>query len=299
MSTVAVRAAEEPFSFVAELKRSPGWILLILSVLALYAQMLGALTVEWWDNPDYSHGLLVPFAIAYLLYEKRSVFATLPVKPSWFGLVVIAGSQVINLVGFLGAEFFLQRFSFIIFVAGLLLYLAGWRHLWEGSFALLLLALAIPLPAIVFNVVALPLQLIASSWAESFLRVCQIPVFREGNILILPQQTLNVTEACSGIRSLMSLISLGVMLAYFLPFKFWVRALFVVTTIPIALVANAFRVGGTGILAQSFGEKAAQGFFHTFSGWLVFVFAFSVLLLEVTLLQRFLGKTPKGEKNEA
>src|SRR5438105_75718 len=138
MSTVAVRAAEEPFSIAAELKRSPGWILLIVSALALYGQMLGALAVEWWDNPDYSHGLLVPFAVAYLLYEKRSVFADLPVKPSWFGLVVIAGSQVINLVGFLGAEFFLQRFSFIVFVAGLLLYLGGWKHLWESSFALLL-----------------------------------------------------------------------------------------------------------------------------------------------------------------
>src|SRR4029077_13035369 len=105
-------------------------------------------------------------------------------------------------------------------------------------------------------------------------------------ILMLSQQTLNVAEACSGIRSLMSLLTLGVMIAYFLPLKWWLRSLFVMTTIPIALVANAFRVGGTGVLGRWFGEAAAQGFFHTFSGWIVFVSAFGVLILEVTLLMR-------------
>src|SRR4051812_22257543 len=150
MSTVAVRAAEEPFSIARELKRSPGWVILILAVAALYGQVLLALAMEWWQNPDYSHGLLVPFAVAYLLYEKRQVFLALSPRPSWLGLLVIAGSQMVNLVGFLGAEFFLQRFSFIIFIAGMLLFLYGWRTLWETSFALLLLALAIPLPVIIF-----------------------------------------------------------------------------------------------------------------------------------------------------
>jgi exosortase len=251
------------------------------------------LAKEWWTNPDYSHGLLIPFAIGYLIYEKRELLVSLELKPSWFGLVVIVASQCINVVGFLGAEYFLQRSSFVMLIAGLILFFAGWQHLRETAFMLILLELAIPLPVLIFNLVALPLQLIASSWAESFLRVCQIPVLREGNLLVLAQQTLNVTEACSGIRSLMSLITLGLMLAYFLPFKWIIRIAFVLTTIPIAIVANAFRVGGTGVLATYFGEKAAQGFFHTFSGWLVFVFAFVVLLGEVAILHRFFAPKEK------
>jgi exosortase len=297
MSTAAVTVRNDSLAFVKQAAKSPAWVLVIISVLWIYAKVLAGLATEWWQNPDYSHGLLVPFAIAYLLYEKRKTFSSMPLRLSWFGLVVIMASQVINLVGFLGAEYFLQRSSFVLLIAGLILFFAGWEHLRETVFMLLLLELAIPLPVLVFNIVALPLQLIASSWAESFLRVCQIPVLREGNLLVLAQQTLNVTEACSGIRSLMSLITLGLMLAYFLPFRWMVRVAFVLTTIPIAIIANAFRVGGTGILATYFGEKAAQGFFHTFSGWLVFVFAFAVLLGEVALMHRFLGKGKRA--NEA
>ena len=296
MSTVAVSVREESTSFVRNLAKSPAWLLLIAGVAVIYAKTLVGLATEWWVNPDYSHGLLIPFAIAYLIYEKRDMFAKLPIRPSWVGLFVIVISQFINLVGFLGAEFFLQRTSFVVLLAGLILFLAGWAHLRESAFALLLLLLAVPLPAIVFNIVALPLQLIASSWAESFLQVCRIPVLREGNLLVLAQQTLNVTEACSGIRSLMSLITLGLMIAYFLPFRWMIRVAFVLTTIPIAIVANAFRVGGTGVLATYFGQKAAQGFFHTFSGWLVFVFAFIVLLGEVSLFYRFFGKVKKSHE---
>ena len=290
MSTAAVSMRNDSLAFIKQVAKSPAWLLVIAGMLWIYGKVLVELVLEWWQNPDYSHGLLVPFAIAYLVYEKRNTFNSMPVRPSWFGLVLIVASQLINLVGFLGAEYFLQRSSFVLLLAGFILFFGGWQHLRECVFMLLLLELAIPLPVLIFNIVALPLQLIASSWAESFLRVCQIPVLREGNLLVLAQQTLNVTEACSGIRSLMSLITLGLMLAYFLPFRWMVRVAFVLTTIPIAIIANAFRVGGTGLLATYFGEKAAQGFFHTFSGWLVFVFAFVVLLGEVLLMHRFLSK---------
>jgi len=273
-------------SLASRVNASREWILLGLATVFLYGGTLLALCVAWWKNPDYSHGLLLPLALAYLLYEKRERLKNLTAAPKWWGLVIIVVSQFVNLVGFLGAEFFLQRFSFLMFLAGLVLFLWGPKHLWHVSFALVLLFFAIPLPALIFNAVSLPLQLIASSWAETFLRVCQIPVYREGNILVLAHETLNVAEACSGIRSLMSLITLGVMIAYFLPFRSWLRLLFVLSTIPIALVANAFRIAGTGMLGRWFGEAAAQGFFHTFSGWLVFVVAFAFLILEVTLLMR-------------
>jgi exosortase len=266
------------------------WFALLGAMLLVYAKTLAGLFGDWWENPDYSHGLLLPFAFAYIAYQKRETLAAIPVKPHWLGAVLILGSQAINLVGFLGAEFFLQRFSFLLFLAGAILFLFGFKHLWQSAFALVLLFLAIPLPSIIFNAVSLPLQLIASDWAESLLRACSIPVFREGNILVLSTQTLNVTEACSGIRSLMSLITLGVMLAYFLPFRWWIRALFVATTIPIALVANSFRVAGTGILGKFFGDAAAQGFFHTFSGWIVFVSAFAVLFGEVMILTKWRKK---------
>lgn len=294
MSTATVTMQEESSTLLKQLSSSPGWLLILAGTAWIYGRVLMDLAKEWWVNPDYSHGLLIPFAIGYLIYEKRSALASLPLRPSWFGVVVIVVSQCINVIGFLGAEFFLQRTSFVLLIAGLVLFFGGWQYLRETAFMLLLFELAIPLPVLIFNLVALPLQLIASSWAESFLRVCQIPVLREGNLLYLSQQTLNVTEACSGIRSLMSLITLGLMLAYFLPFRWMVRVAFVLTTVPIAIIANAFRVGGTGILATYFGDKAAQGFFHTFSGWLVFVFAFFVLLGEVALFHRVFGDKQKG-----
>jgi exosortase len=287
MSGTAVRPAEAPYAFaLRDLK--PTWqvSLLFLATALVYAGTVKSLVIDWWRNPDYSHGLLLPFALAYILLQKREKLRAMPFRPAWFGMGVIVVSQVINLVGYLGAEFFLQRFSLLVFLAGLIVFLWGPAHLGESAFALVLLFFAIPLPALIFNAVSLPLQFIASSWAENFLRACQIPVYREGNVLMLSQQTLNVAEACSGIRSLMSLITLGVMIAYFLPFKWWLRAFFVLTTIPVALVANAFRVGGTGVLGRWFGDAAAQGFFHTFSGWLVFVSAFGFLILEVTLLMR-------------
>lgn len=269
------------------------WWWLVAAFAVVYGQILSVLVQEWWTNDDYSHGFLIPFALAYLLYEKREELLSIPIAPSVFGFVVVLASQIVLIVGFLGAEFFLQRVSMVMFLGGLILFFWGWRMFAETAFGLVLILLAIPLPAIIFNAIALPLQLLASSWAESFLRVCQIPVYRDGNILQLSQQLLNVTEACSGIRSLMSLVTLATMLAYFLPMRWWARIAFILTSVPVALAANAFRVAGTGLLARWFGQRAAEGFFHSFSGWLVFVFAFAVLLAELLLLQRFAAPRKK------
>lgn len=271
------------------------WWWLLAAFVLVYGQILADLVREWWTNDDYSHGFLVPLAVAYLLYEKRHELAEIPAGTSWFGFIAVLLSQVVLLVGFLGAEYFLQRTSMVLFIGGVVLFLKGWRYLGAVFFGLVLILLAIPLPAIIFNAVALPLQLLASSWAESFLRVCQIPVYRDGNVLQLSSQLLNVTEACSGIRSLMSLVTLAMMLAYFLPMRWWARLAFIATSVPIALAANAFRVGGTGLMARWFGQEAAEGFFHSFSGWVVFVVAFVILLGELMLLQRLAGNRSKSE----
>lgn len=268
--------------------------LLLFATLLLYARTIAGLVHEWWVNPDYSHGLLVPFAVAYLLYRKKDQLAKLPVRPAALGIAIILFSQMLNLLGALGAEFFLQRFSLLLFLAGGVLFLCGWKHLRQTSFALFLLLLAIPLPAIIFNMLALPLQFIASTWAEGVLRFCSIPVYRDGNVLTLANQILNVSEACSGIRSLMSLFTLAVMIAYFLRGQWWWRALFVASSVPIAIVANSIRVAGTGVLTLWFGPAAAEGFYHAFSGWVIFLIAFAVLSAESMALQRWVVNRAPG-----
>jgi exosortase len=271
------------------------WILLATTVV-LYAPTLAYLFHDWWHNPDYSHGFFIPPIAAFFLWRKRGVLRGLPVRPANFGLLVVLGSQVIFLVGYLGAEPFLQRVSLLVLVAGVTLYLRGWRMLGEISFALLLLLLAIPLPAIIFNSVAMPLQLVASSLAERLLDLFRIPVFRDGNLLEIRNQTLNVTEACSGIRSLATLVTGGVIVGYFLPARWWLRPVFVLSSIPIAIGVNALRVAGTGVLAEAWGEKWAEGFLHLFSGWVVFVFASCLLLGERQLLQRCFGEIGNREQ---
>jgi exosortase len=259
---------------------------LIVTAAAVYATTLPGLVMEWWTNDDYSHGLLLPFVVGYLVFEKRKTWSTLPMQGSWWGLVLILLSQFVQIVGFLGAEFFLQRSSFVLLIAGIVLFVLGWEFLKEVSFILIMVFLTIPLPAIIFNAVALPLQLLASKFSEMVLTMLNIPIFREGNILQLPNLTLSVAEACSGIRSLMSLITLGVMMAYFLSGHWWMRACMIASTVPLAIGANVFRVAATGVLARYYGEKASTGFFHTFSGWVIFVIAFVVLTIELRLMNR-------------
>ncbi len=263
-----------------------GWFLWA-AVLLLYAPTLSYLFYAWWDNAEYSHGFFIPPIAAFFLWRKRRLLRELPVQPVNFGLWVGLGSQVIFLVGYLGAEPFLQRVSFLLLAAGAVLYLRGWRMLREISFVLFLLLLAIPLPAIIFNSVAMPLQLMASSLAERLLDLFRIPVFRDGNLLQIKGQTLNVTEACSGIRSLATLLTGGVIVGYSLPARWWLRPVFVLSSIPIALGVNALRVAGTGVLAEAWGEKWATGFLHLFSGWVVFIFASCLLLAERQLLQHW------------
>jgi exosortase len=262
---------------------------LVAVIGVLYGPTLVNLCKDWLHNPDYSHGFFIPPIAAAYLWQKRFTLRSLPTKPANSGLLVALLSQGIFILGFLGADLFLERISFLVLVTGVILYVFGWRTLQQASFVLLLLLLTIPLPRVVFNSVAGPLQLAASSMAERVLDVLGIPVLRDGNLLHLSTQTLSITEACSGIRSLATLVTGGVVVAYFLPVRWWVRTVFVLSSIPIALGVNALRVAGTGVLGQAWGEKWASGFLHLFSGWVVFVFACCLLLGEHRLLQRWFG----------
>jgi len=263
--------------------------LLVVAFGVVYRDVLTKLVYDWQHDDNYSHGfLIVPIAV-YFAWERRQRLMTATRQPSIVGLVLIAGSLVTLVAGVLGAELFLTRVSIIGVVAGTVLFVAGWQHLRVLSFPIAFLLLMIPIPAIVFNHIAFPLQLLASKFGEAALNASSIPVLREGNIIILANTTLEVAEACSGIRSLVSLLTLGIVYGYFTDSRVWLRTVIALTTIPIAIVANGLRVAGTGIAAHYYGSEAATGFFHTFSGWLVFVFSFVMLF---ALVQLFLRITP-------
>ena len=187
--------------------------------------------------------------------------------------------------GVLGAELFLTRLSMLGGVAGAVLFLYGWNHLRVLAFPLAFLLLMIPIPAIVFNQVAFPLQLLASRFGELALAATGVPVLREGNVITLANTTLEVAEACSGIRSLISLLTLAIVFGYFVDRRPWVRVTLALASVPVAIVANGMRVAGTGIAAHRMGPDAAEGFFHTFSGWFVFLVAFALLFA----VQRFIA----------
>ena len=265
---------------------------LVLGALALvFWQVFVRLYDAWSNDGNYSHGFrIIPLAL-YFAWERREQFAAAPIKSSTFGLVVLLGSLAVLMAGLLGAELFLSRIAIVGTVTGIVLYLYGWRRLQVLAFPIAFLLLMIPIPAIIFQQIAFPLQLFASQFGEFCMSAAKIPVLREGNVLILANTSLEVAEACSGIRSLISLITLAIVFGYFSDPRTWVRIAIVASAIPVAIIANGARVAGTGIAAQYYGPEAAQGFFHEFSGWVVFVVAF-LLMLAVHRLILLISRRP-------
>jgi exosortase len=253
--------------------------LLLLSGFWLYAPVVARLVRQWLNDDNYSHGLLVVPLAAYFAWQRRDRIRAIPLSPSNFGLIVLALSLAALAAGRLSAELFLARTSMLGVIAGSIVYLFGWSHLRVVAFPLALVLLAIPLPSIVFNQIAFPLQLFASRVGESALLTLDVPVLREGNLLVLPSTTLEVAEACSGIRSLMSLLTIGVLLGYVAEQRTSLRTFLVIVTVPIAVLTNSARVAATGLAAQYWSPETAEGVFHTFSGWVVFAAAVAVLVL--------------------
>ena len=252
--------------------------LIAAAIAVVYTPIISSLVRQWASDENYSHGfLIVPFA-AWFVWQQRAALERTPLAPSNAGLAIAAVSLLILLAGLFGAELFLTRVSLIGIVAGAVLFICGWRWLRLLAFPIAFLLLAVPLPAVLFNQIAFPLQLLASRTGETVLSLAGVPVLREGNILVLPTTTLEVAQACSGIRSLMSLLTLGIILGKLREPRRWARVVLALLTVPVAIAANAARVAGTGLAASYIGPEAAEGFFHTFSGWLVFVVAFVLLL---------------------
>jgi exosortase len=258
--------------------------LVLGALLVVYWPVLTGLVRDWSTDDNYSHGFfIIPLAV-YFAWERRAALAGAPMRPSPSGLVVAAGSLVLLVAGLLGAELFLSRVSIVGVITGAVLFLFGWPMLRIVAFPLAFMLLMIPLPAIIFNQIAFPLQLIASQFGESVIRAVNIPVLREGNVLVLANITLEVAEACSGIRSLISLLTLAIIFGYIGDSRNWARVLIAVSAVPVAVIANGARVAGTGVAAHYYGSAAAEGFFHEFSGWLVFIAAFAMMLVIHRLL---------------
>ena len=252
--------------------------ILVVLLAGLYHEVLVKLGLQWNNDPDYSHGFLVPVLVGYFVWERWNRLKTIRIAPSVWGIGLLAGGLLMLVVGSIGAELYLQRSSLIVVIAGLVLLIMGRDALKTFMFPIAFMFFMVPLPAIVVNAVAFPLQLFAARTAEFCLFNFGIPVLREGNVIVLAGTTLEVAEACSGIRSLQALLALGTVYAYFSQRSMWKRWVLVLLSVPIAIAANAFRVSGTGVLANYWGSQAAEGFYHTFSGWLIFVVAFLLLL---------------------
>ena len=304
-------------------------VAIAIALAFLYFTVMVKLANDWWHDENYSHGLLIPFVIVFILWQERKNFVDSKSAPAtWLGTIGIGVSLCALWAGTAGVELFVQRASLVLMLASIVIYFFGARLMRVIAVPLVLLALAIPIPQIIFNRIAFPLQLFASRCAVAAMSFFSIPVLRQGNVIeLMPlgasePKKLAVVEACSGIRSLMTLVTLAVIYAYFTRptqdppnglwsanssdskmsgnklkfvghFTFWRSLILVIAAVPIAILTNALRVSGTGVLAHYYGTRVADGFFHTFSGWVIYVAAALLLLGTGWVLDRIarFGKT--------
>jgi exosortase len=248
-------------------------------LLTVYFRIAGKLVFDWYDIPDYGHGFLVPLFSVYIMWDNRNVLRTTPIRQSWGGVPLVLLGLCTVILGVYGADLFLSRISFLILLAGLIWTFLGRSMLRALLFPLLTLLLAIPLPEIVFNKITFPLQLRSTQLASGILSLLGVPVLYEGNVIELPVMKLEVAEACSGIRSLMSLFTLAIFYGYFLERGVRRRVILALASVPIAVAANAARIVGTGLCVQYWDPDKALGFFHEFSGWVIFVISLALLYL--------------------
>lgn len=269
------------------------WAVVLLLVAGLYASILGRLFNQWMNDPNFSHGIFVPAFAAFLIWKKQETLRLVSPSGSWWGLPLIVSALLVLLLGVFGAELFLSRASLLLLLAGIMILFPGWAFFRAALFPWAVLVLMIPIPNIIQQKVTFPLQIVASKVAAALLPLAGVPVLREGNVITLPLKPLEIAEACSGLRSLLTLITLAVIYGYLMETRSWVRVLLVILAIPIAVTANSFRIVGTGLLVQYWDPEKAEGFYHTFSGWLIFVVALALLFLAHSIINRFWKRAPQ------
>ncbi len=260
-------------------------ILLVLLFFGLYYQIIFAMIMDWYTYSDYSHGFLIPFISAYIIWTNREKISTIRIKPDNLGILVLIIGLIIFIIGITGAEYFTMRFSIIPIILGIVYFLYGREMVKSVLLPVGFLICMIPIPAIVFNTVAFPLKLLATNIATNIIQLANIPVVRDGNIIHLTDMSLEVADACSGIRSLMSMVALGVAYAYIFERSMLKRTILVICIVPITIITNVARVTGTGILSHYMGPSAASGFFHEFAGIVVFLAAFAMFISVAAILK--------------
>ena len=269
---------------------------MLLALLAwLYGSILARLFAQWMNDPNFSHGVFVPLFVLFVLWQDRKRLAQIEATPSWGGLSLVVIGLLMLVLGVLGAELFFSRTSLLVLLAGLIVLVQGWTFFRAVLFPWACLILMIPIPNLLLQKVTFPLQLLASKLSSDFLPICGVPVLREGNVIVLPSMPLEVAEACSGIRSLLSLVTLAIIYGYLMDKRPWVRVVLGISAVPIAVAANGFRIFITGLLVQYWDPEKGQGFYHAFSGWLIFV----VSLIMLFALHRIINAIWREERTAA
>jgi exosortase D (VPLPA-CTERM-specific) len=267
-------------------------IILIIGFLWIYLPILTSLFSDLASNEDYSFGLLIPFVSGYIVYLKWPQLQAGAWRPSWLGLIFLALGLFLTLLGQITVSVFIQRFSFLVALAGLIFVFGGWSRFKQLGFPFLLLALMIPGPVAIMKQLTIPLQLTSSSLAASFLQVLGIPAVQQGNVIDLGRRQLQVVQACSGLRYILSLMALGIIYCYFYQRCLWKAALLLILLIPAAIGANALRLTAIGIF-----PALQEGFLHQFSGWLIFLLCFAFMGLFNWLLKLLTGQSAQVLNN--
>jgi len=271
---------------------SPLWILPAVFFLVLVASHFAAITDlvgRWSKQEEYSHGFFIPLLSAWILWNRRDAIKENLGNGTWIGFVFLGGSILALILGELSALFLLAQLSFIFSLIGFALVLGGWKLLRICLFPIIFLVFAIPLPYFIDSTLSWRMQLLSSDWGVVFLRIFNVPVFLEGNVIDLGLYQLQVVDACSGLRYLFPLMSLGVLGAYLYQGPLWQRILIFLSTIPITIVMNSFRIGVIGIMVNLYGIEMAEGALHFFEGWVIFMACALILFGEIWLLNRLTG----------
>ena len=267
-----------------------GWLLVAVAVVIGVFEFQGAmlrLYSAWTEREEYSHGILIPFIVAFLIWQRKNELLQSEFKGSWTGLTVVLLGAALKIVGDMGMFFILQQYALLVVVYGSILSVTGWKVFKQLWAPLLMLVLMIPLPEFLLQRFSAELQLISSQVGVWFIRLFGITVFVEGNVIDLGKYKLQVAEACSGLRYLFPLMTLSFIMAYLYQAPLWKRVTIFLSSIPVTVLMNSFRIGTIGVMVEHWGTGMAEGFLHDFQGWVVFMVSTGVLLLEMVLLTRF------------
>jgi exosortase D (VPLPA-CTERM-specific) len=271
------------------------WVLLAAASAALALAGTRALAGAWdtWlELPEYSHGVIVPVVCLFLVWQRQHDFVSLPMPGSWFGTALAAAGVALHAAGKLAALLIMQQYGLLVMLYGLLWSMLGGAAMRRLAVPLLLLGLAIPLPQFVLKPFSAHMQLVSSQIGVWFIRLFDVSVFLEGNVIDLGSLKLQVAEACDGLRYLFPLMTLGLIMACFYRAPMWQRALVFISSVPITILMNSLRIGVIGITVEHWGKAMAEGFLHEFQGWVVFMASATLMVLEMALLAR-LGPLPR------